>query len=149
METVTKEASTITLIFLGGTCGGNNWRAPFTEILEERGIPSDKIFNPVVSDWNPEAQAAEEKAKALASHHVYCIADPRQDGNPISAYSILEAAMALYDKPETAVVVFDTTGMSGHPLKAMDQARKVLQERHPEARIFGSTAEALIWLAEQ
>ncbi len=149
MTTATNTASTIALIFLGGTCGGNNWRGPFIEILAERGIPAEKIFNPVVPEWNDAAQAAEEKAKAEASHHIYYIADPQQEGNPISAYSILEAAMALYDKPDTAVVVFDVTGMSGHPLKAMDQARKVLRKRHPEANIFDSAAEALIWLAGQ
>ena len=126
------------LIFLGGTAANNDWRTPFTAALIDAGVHPTAIFNPVVKDWNEAAQAREEAAKANATIHVYYIADPKQEGNPLSAYSMVEATMALYDHIDTAVVVFDTTGMSGHPLKAMDQTRKVLSKRFPNASILAA-----------
>ncbi len=136
------------LIFLGGTVANSNWREGFMEDLMERGILHEYFFNPVVKDWNEEAQRCEEEAKANASHLVFYIADPKQDGNPLSAYSMVEATMALYDNLEKSVIIFDTEGMSGHPLKAMNQTFKVLKKRFPEANIFETPAEAIDWLAD-
>jgi hypothetical protein len=138
-----------TLIFLGGTAANNPWREAFIADLAARGVDPAILFNPVVSDWNEEAQAREEVAKAKATHHVYYIADPMQGGNPLSAYSMVEAAMALYDQPDTTVVIFDTAGMEGHPLKAMNQAARILVQRHPNANIFTSVEAAKNWLADQ
>ena len=137
------------LVFLGGTAANNPWREQLTTNLIRRGISPHVLFNPVVPDWNEEAQAREETAKADATHHVYYIADPMQPDNPLSAYSMVEATMALYDQPNTAVVVFDTVGMEGHPLKAMKQCAKVLRRRFPEANIFTSREEAEDWLLGQ
>lgn len=133
-------------VFLGGTAANNDWRKGFIEALVSQGVSSEVLFNPVVADWNEEAQRREESAKAEASYLVFYIADPRQEGNPLSAYSMLEATMALYDKRERTVVVFDIEGMSGHPLKAMNQALKVLKKRFPDANIFGTPHEAVSWL---
>jgi len=137
------------LVFLGGTVAGNNWREGFIERLVARGVPSEAFFNPVVTDWNEEAQRREEEAKRKATHFLYYLADPMQEGNPLSGYSMVEATMALYDHQESAVVVFDTTGMDGHALKAMAQTEKVLRRRHPNANIFGSVQEAEEWLATE
>jgi len=137
------------LVFLGGTAAKSNWRDGLIEALVDRGVLADALFNPVVKDWNTEAQRREEAAKAEASHLVFYIADPKQEGNPLSAYSMVEATMALYDKPECTVVVFDTDGMNGHPLKAMNQTLKVLKARFPDANIFGMRQDAINWLATQ
>ncbi len=131
----------------GGTAAKNGWRAGFVQELVQRGIPASAFFDPVVADWNKEAQEREEAAKRDATHLIFYIADPRQEGNPLSAYSMVEATMALYDKPGLTVVVFDTEGMEGHPLKAMNQTLKVLKTRFPNANIFGSKAEAIDWFA--
>lgn len=136
------------LIFLGGTVGNNNWRSEFTANLISLGFSSNEIFNPVVSDWNEEAQKREEEAKKNATHFIFYIASPQQEGNSLSAYSMVEAAMALYDEPETTVVIFDTIGMDGHALKAMNQTAKVLKNRFPKGNIFTSTKEALVWFSK-
>lgn len=136
-------------VFLGGTAANNNWRDGLIEALVSRGVSPDVLFNPVVKDWNEEVQRREETAKTEASHLVFYIADPKQEGNPLSAYSMVEATMALYDKPERTVVVFDTDGMSGHPLKAMNQTLKVLKTRFPGANIFGTRQDVINWLAFQ
>ena len=135
------------LLFLGGTAANNRWRDGFTDALMARGVSSDIIFNPVVAEWNEEAQAREEKAKASASHLLFYIANPMQEGNPLSAYSMVEATMALYDKGDRTVVVFDSNGMEGHFLKALNQTRKVIQARFPDARIYESADAAIDGLA--
>ena len=42
-------------IFLGGTCNGSNWRDKLIPMLSNKFEP----FNPVVDDWNEEAQQEE------------------------------------------------------------------------------------------
>jgi hypothetical protein len=136
------------IAFLGGTCGGNVWRPDFIETLVKLGVPRDSLFDPVVADWNEEAQRREEEAKAAASHMIFYIADPRQEGINISAYSLVEATMALYDKPKTTVVVFDLSGIeNAHVIRALNQAMKVLRRRFPDAKIFANQQEAIDWLA--
>jgi hypothetical protein len=137
-----EEESMRDTIFLGGTAANNYWRTAFTAELIREGVPVASIFNPVVVDWNAEAQAREEDAKRRAAVHVYYIADPKQEGNPLSAYSMVEATMALYDRPEDTVVVFDSSGVSGHPLKAMNQTAFVLRERFLLAHILIDPAMA-------
>lgn len=134
-------------IFLGGTVGGNSWRADFTRALVDLGYAPHTIFNPVVADWNADAQAREEHAKATAGFVLFYVADPMQAGNSLSAYSMVEATMALYDRSGSAVVVFDPSGMSGHALKAMRQAFAVLKSRFPAAALFADPTDALVWFA--
>lgn len=134
-------------VFLGGTAANNDWRSNFVATLIVRGVPEERLFNPVVKDWNEDAQRREETAKVAADYLIFYIADPKQDGNPLSAYSMVEATMALYDKPERTVVVFDTEGMDGHPLKVMEQTLRVLKTRFPQANIFGGRQKVIDWLA--
>ncbi len=137
------------LVFLGGTCANNNWRDSLIEELFNRGVPRECLFNPVVAHWDAAAQENEERAKASASHRLFYLADPKQQGNPLSYYSAVEATMALYDHPDTTVVVFDNEGIEGQYLKASNQAEKVLRKRHPNAVILGSRQEAILWLAKE
>ena len=60
-------------VFLGGTCNGSKWR--------DQLIPLLKIdyFNPVVKDWNEEAQAEEERQKAESDFCLYVIT-PKMTG---------------------------------------------------------------------
>jgi len=89
------------LVFLGGTSGNNDWRDNFILTLVSKGVSKEVLFNPVVKDWNEEAQTREEKAKKEATHLIFYIADPKQEGDPLSTYSMVEATMALYanEKP--------------------------------------------------
>lgn len=136
-------------VFLGGTVANNRWREELITALIARNIPQTALFNPQVPDWNQEAQYREEFAKATASWLVFYIADPQQDGNPLSAYSMTEATMALYDQPERTVVAFDTEGMSGHALKVMRQTCAILRARFPAANIFDSPEGVAAWLTEK
>lgn len=130
------------IIFLGGTCGNNNWRPGLIKEVEGILPPGDPatytLFNPVVADWNAEVQAREEEMKAKADLHVYYLASPKLESpTDVSAYSLVEASMALYDHTANTLVVFDNSEITGHSLKAMNQALKVLSKRFPE-QVLGS-----------
>jgi hypothetical protein len=144
-----KTAMSKRLIFLGGTCGNNDWRLHLINRLVERGVVSSDLFNPVVKDWNEAAQKAEDEAKKNAGYMLYYLGDPQEDGNHVSYYSLLEATMGLYDAPARTVVVFDTTGMPKHAEKANIKAYKDLKKRFPNAPIFMTLAEAEDWLVKQ
>lgn len=137
------------LVFLGGTVAGNGWRKKFIRELAALGVPYAELFNPVVEEWTEEAQAAEELAKKKATHMMFYLGAPMQDGNPLSTYSMIEATMALYDMPEKTVVVFDPHGIRGHALKSYRQTEKVLRARFPDKRIFSTLGEAIEWFADE
>jgi hypothetical protein len=128
-------------IFLGGTCGNSKWRELLVSKLVDVGFPTERLFNPVVPDWTPECQVAEDTAKANAELNIFYLTSPEQDGNPISTYSNTEAIMALYDDPGRAVVVFDNTELTGHILKAQTKTEKDLRKRFPQGLILSSMSE--------
>ncbi len=132
------------LVFLGGTCGVNEWRKERAiPRLLALGVSDDAIFDPVVDDWNEQAQANEDRVKRDADVLLFHIAAPGGHGGEVSAYSLVEAVMALYDDPRRTVVSFDTTGMSPHVVKATIKIARDLRQRFPEGRIFDSLPDAL------
>ncbi len=136
-------------IFLGGTCGKNNWREELIDKLQNEGVDTSPLFNPVVPDWTPECQAAEDEAKETSDLMVYYIADPKQEGNPISAYSMIEACMGLYDDPERTIVVFEGSGMVDHAKKAQEKTEKDFRNRFPEANILANFDELVQFIKQQ
>ena len=54
-------------VFLGGTCNESTWRDELIPMLEM------DYFNPVVSDWNLDAQEIEEVAKELCEYKLFTI----------------------------------------------------------------------------
>ncbi len=136
-------------VFLGGTYANANWRQTFIEDLVSDGVPAETIFNPVVPDWTPECQAAEDIAKATAKYNLFYLCDPKQEGNPVSVYSLVEAVMGLYDQPSNTVVVFDNAGYTGQALKSLVKSEKDMRKRFPSGLIFGSRDEALDFLSEK
>lgn len=138
-----------TSIFLGGTVANANWRPSFIADLVAAGVSEDSLYNPVVPDWTPECQAAEDQAKSQARYNLFYICDPKQEGNPVSIYSLVEATMGLYDQPSTIVVVFDNTGYSGHALKSLTKSEKDLRKRFPTASIFSTREEAVNYFVKR
>lgn len=137
------------LAFLGGTCGNNLWRPAFAASLVALGVSADNLFDPVVPNWNAEAQAKEDAAKKEAAYMLYYLANPGEENNTVSSYSLVEAVMSLYDAPEKTVVVFDTNGQPPHVVKAMTKSYRDLVKRFPNAPIFNDLEQAKQWLAEQ
>jgi Nucleoside 2-deoxyribosyltransferase like len=140
-------------IFLGGTCGSNNWREEIViPRLLELGVSPESIFNPVVKHWDAEAQAREDEAKRTAAIQLYVIAspDPTTQTANVSAYSLVELTMGLYDNPGSIVAMFDTTGMPKHTAKAISKASQDLQTRFPNAPIYTNNYDsACQWIADE
>jgi hypothetical protein len=136
------------IIFLGGTCGNNKWRDGFIDRLVERGLPRESLFNPVVSEWNEEARSKEDEIKKKSSYNLYYLADPQQDDNHKSFYSLGEAIMGGYDNPEHTLIIFDSTGMPLHANKSSAKAYEDLKVRFPDSHIFQKLSEAEDWLVK-
>lgn len=82
-------------VFLGGTCGKNDWRDRIMPELDRLGIT---YFNPVVPNWTPECQLAEDFHKETAGIQVYYLGNPMDPLVPeVSAYSCFELGCAGTD----------------------------------------------------
>jgi len=137
------------LVFLGGTSGSNPWRLGLIERLAARGIDRDVFFNPVVEDWNDEARQREEEAKAAADLLVFHLGNPQQPGNPIGAFSLVEATVAVCDTPERALLIFDLESVEGHARRVLEETRKLLRARGSPAVLCESLGEAEEYLARR
>ena len=57
-------------VFLGGTCNGSEWRDEMIFHLQERGLD---YFNPVVDDWDTQAQENELRERVTCDVCLYVI----------------------------------------------------------------------------
>lgn len=83
-------------IFLGGTCAGEDWRPGLIKQLKIG------YFNPVVEDWNEEAQANEVREREECDYVLYMIT-PSIAG----VYSIFEISDDSNKRPEKAIFCFE------------------------------------------
>lgn len=86
-----------TTVFLGGTCNESTWREELLPML----CAQVSAFNPVVDDWNEEAQANEDWHKA---HDDFClyVLTPEMAG----FYSIFEVADDSNKRPARTICCF-------------------------------------------
>lgn len=139
------------MIFLGGTVGNNNWRKAFIEQAIALGIPKEFLINPVVSEWNEEVGRVEDEAKRLATHFIFYLGNPRQEGNELSNYSIIEAQTHLQEDLDRTVIIFDLEDrtLSQHAAHTLNILRNTWLDDFPSAKIFDNTQDALFWLARE
>lgn len=81
-------------VFLGGTCNNSTWRNRFIPML------TIGYFNPVVEDWDEEAQARELKERETCDFVLYCIT-PKMTG----VYSIAEAVDDSNKRPTKTIFI--------------------------------------------
>ena len=84
-------------VFLGGTCNESTWRNDMISLLTNLGI---EYFNPVVDDWNEEAQKNELRERAECDICLYTIT-PKMAG----VYSIAEVIDDSNKRPEKTIMV--------------------------------------------
>jgi hypothetical protein len=137
------------LVFLGGTSGRNRWRSGLIERLVARGVPRGALFDPVVADWNDAAREREERAKANAEVLLFYLGDPEEPGIPLSAFTLVEATLAVCREPERAIVVFDLDAVSGHARKVYEQSADLLRAQRSVALIVDHLGEAEDALAQR
>jgi hypothetical protein len=84
-------------VFLGGTCNGSDWRSKIVPMLEI------EYFDPVVKDWNLEAQEEEIRQRELCDYCLYVIT-PKMAG----VYSIAEVIDDSNKRPDKTIFCFLT-----------------------------------------
>ena len=108
-------------VFLGGTCNGSLWRESIIPLL------TIKYFNPVVSDWNEEAQYREFRARENSDFCLYVIT-PKMTG----VYSVAEVVDDSNKRPKKTIFCFlehdEDAVFSNHQLKSLKQVAKMIEE---------------------
>ncbi len=84
-------------VFLGGTCNGSTWRNRMMVHLCNDGL---LYFNPVVDDWDEEAQANELRERGICDFCLYTIT-PKKIGD----YPIAEVVDDSNKRPGKTVLV--------------------------------------------
>lgn len=82
-------------VFLGGTCNQSTWSDELLTMLDQDKV---KAFNPVVDDWNEEAQINEDWHKANDDFCLYVLT-PEMTG----IYSIFEVADDSNKRPDRTI----------------------------------------------
>lgn len=84
-------------VFLGGTCNESTWRNQMMVHLYSQGL---EYFNPVVDDWDDDAQANELREREECDFCLYTIT-PKMTGT----YSIAEVVDDSNKRPHKTVMV--------------------------------------------
>lgn len=107
-------------VFLGGTCNDSKWRDDLIPLL------TIDYFNPVVDDWNDEAQEKEIAERQSCDFVLYCLT-PKMTG----VYSIAEVVDDSNKRPEkTILVVLTQDGdqkFDDHQMKSLDMVGKMVE----------------------
>ena len=116
-------------VFLGGTCNDSTWRDQFISLLDEDTV---SWFNPVVKDWNEEAQAKEIKERETCDYCLYVIT-PLMTG----VYSIAEVVDDAHKRPKKTLFCVQDVDITGadedevkfnkHQMKSLDQVGKMVE----------------------
>jgi len=84
-------------VFLGGTCNESTWRNRMMIHLYNEGL---EYFNPVVDDWDGEAQANELRERKACDFCLYAITPRMTD-----SYAIAEAVDDSNKRPNKTIFV--------------------------------------------
>jgi len=118
--------------FLGGTCNDSTWREKLIKKLE---VP---YFNPVVDDWNEEAQKQEIKERETAEYVLYVIT-PLMKGT----YSIAEVVDDSNKRPKTTLFCVlkkdDDKEFEDFQIKSLEQVKEMVKNNG--ANVFDSLDE--------
>lgn len=108
-------------VFLGGTCNGSKWRNEL--------IPSLNVdyFDPVVEDWNEEAQKKEDFYKENSELFVYVLTSASN-----SPFSIAEVVDDSNKRPTKVVFYFEENPdgekpFTTHEIKALKKIGKIVE----------------------
>ena len=114
-------------VFLGGTCNESQWREQLIPLLQ------CDYFNPVVKDWNEEAQMLEIKKRQECDFIVYVIT-PKMTG----VYSIAEVVDDSNKRPDRTVFCIleedDSNEFMEHQTKSLEMTKNLV--RNNSARVF-------------
>lgn len=108
-------------VFLGGTTNNSDWR---DKLIKDLKID---YFNPVVKEWNEEAQKREISERKNSDYVLYVIT-PKMEG----VYSIAEVVDDSNKRPDKTIFAYltedDGKEFTKHQLKSLDMVGKMVKE---------------------
>ena len=110
------------VVFLGGTCNNDPWRDKVMEGLRERGVP---YFNPVVEDWNEEAQKKEDEIKNKLDTIQLFVITSKMTG----VFSIAEVTASAYMDDQRTVLGICKEGFTEAQLKSLGAVLRLVGKR--------------------
>lgn len=125
------------IVFLGGTCNGSTWREELIPMLE------CDYFNPVVKDWNEDAQKLEIHKRQTCDFVLYVIT-PKMTG----VYSIAEVVEDSNKRPQQTLFCIiendDNNEFTEHQLKSLMMVKNLV--RNNNARVFDTLEDVANFL---
>lgn len=127
-------------VFLGGTCNNSKWRE---KLIKKLNID---YFNPVVDDWDEEAQKREIKERKISKFVLYTIT-PLMKG----VYSIAEVVDDSNKQPESTIFCIlqkdEDKKFDKEQLKSLNQVAKMVKENG--AQVFSNLNDVAEYLNKQ
>ena len=127
-------------VFLGGTCNKSTWRNEIIPHLSNAGIA---YFNPVVDEWNAEAQANELREREECDFCLYGIT-PKMTG----VYSIAEVVDDSNKRPEkTVLVIMKEDGkdrFTESQWKSLESVAKMVNRNG--GKVFHSLKQSVVYM---
>lgn len=108
-------------VFLGGTTNNSTWREELIKLLKI------EYFNPVVDDWNEDAQKEELKQRKNCDFCLYVIT-PKMEG----VYSIAEVVDDSNKRPDKTIFAYlledDDKEFTKHQIKSLEMVGKMVKD---------------------
>ena len=124
-------------VFLGGTCNDSTWREELIPMLE------CDYFNPVVKEWNEDAQKLEIHKRQTCEFVLYVIT-PKMTG----VYSIAEVVEDSNKRPQQTLFCIiendDNNEFTEHQLKSLMMVKNLV--RNNNARVFDTLEDVANFL---
>lgn len=110
--------------FLGGTVNNSNWRDYIMDRLDKLGL---KYFNPVVDEWDENAQQLEIEKRNTCDILLYVIS-PKMTG----VYSIAESVFDAVTRPEKTIFCVlendDNNEWTEHQYKSLKMTKELIKD---------------------
>ena len=127
-------------VFLGGTCNNSTWR---DRLIKDLKVP---YFNPIVDNWDEEAQKKEDEQRKNAKFVLFVIT-PLMKG----VFSIAEVVDCSNKRPETTIFCVlekdDDKEFDESEIKSLNQVKKMVEGNG--ASVFDSLSEIANFLNGQ
>lgn len=116
-----REENVVPTVFLGGTCADSTWRDELMPKLDKAGVT---YFNPIVSDWNEEAQNKEKRMRQNCTL-VLCVITKEMTG----VYSIAEAVDSAYQRGTDCIFCVIKDGFDEGQVKSLKAVSDLIELR--------------------
>jgi hypothetical protein len=126
-------------VFLGGTANHSTWRETLIPLLDPTNI---SYFNPVVKDWNEQAQAEEIKQRKECDFLLYTITKEM-----LGFYAIAEVVEDSNKRPSKTIFCYLEAGFGQHQIKSLQATAKLVKNNG--SQVFTSLEEVSEYLNSQ